>query len=236
MAKDMCKNLVPKTDIVSITQAQKETADALGRILKFGSISFSGLKDIRPSILRLNVGSTLGMGELLAISSLLDLCAKTKSFGRKLKREDEDEDFVPNPDDGPIEDYFVPIDSLDLRFQLLEPLTPLNTEIKRCILSEEEMSDDASSGLKQIRRSIQITNSRVHEQLNQIVNASSTKTMLRDNLITMRNGRYCLPIKQEYKTTFSGMVHDQSSTGSTVFMEPMAVVKLNNELRDLAIQ
>lgn len=217
LGKDRCSKLLPMDNLEDITHAQKETSDALSRILQKGSISFSGLKDIRGSIKRLEIGSTLGMGELLQISSVLDVTLRVKAFSRN----DSDE---------------VETDTLDMRFSLLEPLSPINNEIKRCIVSEEEMIDDASSTLKHIRRTIKNTNEKIREQLNSIVSSQTSKSMLRENIITMRNGRYCLPVRSEYKGQFQGMVHDQSSTGSTFFIEPMAVVKLNNELRELAVQ
>lgn len=217
LGKERCSKLLPMENLEDITHAQKETSDALTKILQKGSISFSGLKDIRGSIKRLEIGSTLGMGELLQISSVLDVALRVKAFSRNETDETDS-------------------DSLDMRFSLLEPLSPINNEIKRCIVSEEEMSDDASSTLKHIRRTIKNTNEKIREQLNSIVSSQTTKSMLRENIITMRNGRYCLPVRSEYKGQFSGMVHDQSSTGSTFFIEPMAVVKLNNDLRELASQ
>lgn len=217
LGKERCSKLLPMDNLEDITHAQKETSDALTRILQKGSISFSGLKDIRGSIKRLEIGSTLGMGELLQISSVLDVALRVKAFSRN-----ENDETAS--------------DSLDMRFSLLEPLSPINNEIKRCIVSEEEMSDDASSTLKHIRRTIKNTNEKIREQLNSIVSSQTTKSMLRENIITMRNGRYCLPVRSEYKGQFQGMVHDQSSTGSTFFIEPMAVVKLNNDLRELASQ
>lgn len=217
LGKERCSKLLPLNNLEDITNAQKETSDALTRILQKGSISFSGLKDIRGAIKRLEIGSTLGMGELLQISSVLDVALRVKSFSRN----ESDE---------------ISSDTLDMRFSLLEPLSPINNEIKRCIVSEEEMSDEASSTLKHIRRTIKNTNEKIREQLNSIVSSQTTKSMLRENIITMRNGRYCLPVRSEYKGQFQGMVHDQSSTGSTFFIEPMAVVKLNNDLRELASQ
>lgn len=217
LGKECCKKLLPCDNLTDIKTAQQETSDALSRILSKGSISFSGTKDIRPAVMRLNVGSTLSIEELLSISSLLNVTLRVKTYGRTENEEAK-------------------ADSLEERFSLLEPLTILNNEIKRCIISEEEISDDASSELKSIRRSIRITNDKVHEQLSQTMNSSSTRTMMQDNLVTMRNGRYCLPIKAEYKSSFPGMIHDQSSTGSTLFIEPMSVVKLNNDLRELAIK
>ncbi|MBE5934303.1 MAG: endonuclease MutS2 [Lachnospiraceae bacterium] len=215
LGKGLSKTLLPMTDITSIKQAQKETSDALSRIYKKGSIPMTGIKDITPSLLRLDVGSTLGMGELLSISHLLTACARAKSYARH----DTDE---------------YERDSLDDRFDTLMPLTNTNEEIMRCILSEDTMSDDASSTLKNIRKQIQITNNKIREHLNTIINSSDSRTMLQDNIITMRNNRYCIPVKQEHKSSFKGMIHDQSATGSTVFIEPAAVVKYNNELAELA--
>ena len=194
---------------------QTETTDAATRVRQKGSISFGGLKDIRDSLKRLEVGSSLSIMELLSISSLLTISAKAKAYGRHEESE-------------------LPVDSLEELFCSLEPLTPVNAEIKRCIISEEEVSDDASPGLRHVRRSMKVINDRVHTQLNAILNSS--RTYLQDPVITMRDGRYCLPVKAEHKNQVSGMVHDQSSTGSTLFIEPMAIIKLNNELRELEIQ
>lgn len=215
LGKGLVRTLKPMTDVNDIKIAQQETADALSRIYKKGSIPMSGIKDITPSLLRLEVGSTLGMGELLNISSLLTACARAKSYARH----DTDE---------------YERDSLDDRFDLLMPLTNTNSEIQRCIINEETMSDDASPTLKNIRRQIQNTNGKIREHLNGLINSSDAKTMLQENIITMRNNRYCIPVKQEYKGQFKGMVHDQSATGSTLFIEPAAVVKYNNELAELA--
>lgn len=222
LGKELCRSLLPMDSLAEIERAQRETSDALSRLLQKGSLSFSGIKDIRPSLMRLEVGSSLNAIELLQISSLLNAALRVKAYGRNEKNDGSQEDDK--------------IDSLTQRFQSLEPLTPLNNEIKRCILSEEDISDDASPALRHIRRTIKNTNNKIHDQLNSIASSSSTQTMLQENLITMRNGRYCLPVKSEYKNHFSGMVHDQSSSGSTLFMEPMAIVKLNNELRELAVK
>ncbi|MDR2022746.1 MAG: endonuclease MutS2 [Hungatella sp.] len=213
--KELCRNLVPSTDFHEIVRAQSETTDAATRVRQKGGISFGGIKDIRPSIKRLDVGSSLGIVEILSISSLLTASARVKAYGRH-------------------EDSELPEDSLEESFRMLEPLTPVNTEIKRCILSEEEVSDDASPGLHHVRRSMRSINDKIHTQLNSILN--SNRTYLQDAVITMRDGRYCLPVKSEHKSQVPGMVHDQSSTGSTLFIEPMAIVKLNNDLRALEIQ
>lgn len=208
--------LVPMTGLEAITQAQTETADALGYLFRKGSTSFGGNKDLGMCIKSLEIGSTLSIPELLRIAAFLENVNRIKSYGRK-ERED------------------TPADSLDVYFETLEPLTPLANEIRRCILSEEEIADDASPALKRIRRSMAITNDRIHSQLASMINGSC-RTYLQDAVITMRDNRYCIPVKSEYKSQVQGMVHDQSSTGSTFFIEPAAVVNLNNELRELEIK
>lgn len=214
--KKMASSLTPMTDLEHITKAQTETADALGHLFRKGSTSFGGNKDLGFCIKSLEVGSVLSIAELLRIASFLENTARIKAYGRK-DRED------------------APADSLDHYFEELEPLTPLSNEIRRCILSEEEIADDASPALKQIRRRMAITNDRIHSQLASMINGSS-RTYLQDAVVTMRNNRYCIPVKSEYKGQVPGMVHDQSSTGSTFFIEPAAVVSLNNELRELEIK
>lgn len=213
--KRLCRELLPSCDYQEIVQNQQETSDAVTRVRQKGSISFGGVRDITDSLKRLEIGSSLNILELLAISSVLTVSARAKAYGRREESE-------------------LPDDSLDEMFRLLEPLTPVNTEIKRCILSEDEVNDDASPGLRQVRRQMKIINDRIHTQLNSVLNSS--RTYLQDAVITMRDGRYCLPVKAEHKSQVPGMVHDQSATGSTVFIEPMAVIRLNNELRELEIQ
>lgn len=212
LGKDSAKRLRPLSDQNEITALQAETTHALTRIFHHGPLSFHGLTDIRPGLVPLSKGGTLGTGELLRIGALLDVAE------RAVKYEDKDEET----------------DFLSGRFSGLQTFPEILREIRRCILSEEEISDDASSELRRIRRTIKNTNDKVREQLNATVNSSSE--MLRDNLVTLRNGRYCLPVKQEYKSSFQGMIHDQSATGSTFFIEPMAIVKLNNELAELAMK
>ena len=216
LGKELCKNLVPSSDIEEIRTMQHETSLALARIYQKGSLSFSGVRDIRGSLKRLEVGSILSTQELLHISKMLDVCSRAKSYDRKDNDETEP-------------------DALDVMFQALQPLAPLAGEIRRCILSEDEISDDASPALKSIRRSIGQMNDKVHAQLTSMVNGSA-RTYLQDAVITMRNGRYCLPVKAEYRGQVQGMIHDQSSTGSTLFIEPMAVLKLNNELHELELR
>ncbi len=208
--------LEPMTDLEAIEKAQTETADALGYLFRKGSTSFGGNKDLGMCIRSLEIGSTLSIAELLWIAAFLENVNRIKSYGRK-ERED------------------TPADSLDEYFESLEPLTPLSNEIRRCILSEEEIADDASPALKKIRRSMAIANDRIHSQLASMI-SGSCRTYLQDAVVTMRNNRYCIPVKSEYKGQVQGMVHDQSSTGSTFFIEPAAVVNLNNELRELEIK
>ena len=216
LAKEMCRNLQPSTDLYEIQALQKETSDALSRIYQKGAVSFRGVRDIRGSIKRLEIGAIIGINELLSICSLLDVCSKVKAYSRN----DRDPDFE---------------DSLEAMFQALQPLTPVSSEIRRCIASEEELNDDASPALFKIRRSMRQINDKVHAQLQTMVNGSA-RTYLQDAVVTMRNGRYCIPVKAEHRGQIPGMIHDQSSTGSTLFVEPMAFIKLNNDLRELELK
>ena len=214
--KKLCRELVPFTDLSAIRTAQRETKDALARLFRIGSTSFGSNRDLGFSIRSLEIGSSLSMSELLKLASFLDNVSRIKTYGKK-----EREDF--------------PNDSLDAYFEGLTPMTQLANEINRCILSEEEMADDASPRLKSIRRSKLSTNEKIHSQLTSMVNGAY-RTFLQDAVITMRDNRYCIPVKAEYKSQVSGMVHDQSSTGSTFFIEPAAVVNLNNQLKELDLQ
>jgi len=216
MGKQLCKNLEPSTDLEEIRLMQLQTKDALTRLFQKGSVSFGNVKDVRGSLKRLEIGSSLGIQEILAICALLENTSRVKAYSRKERND-------------------LPVDSLDGMFDVLSPLTPLSAEIRRCIISEDEFSDDASPALRQIRRNMKITNDRIHTQLASLVNGGA-RTYLQDSVITMRNGRYCIPVKAEYKGQVPGMIHDQSSTGSTLFIEPMSVVKLNNDIRELELQ
>ena len=211
--KKRCLELVPMTDKQLITDAQAQTADALSRIYRKGNISFGGLKDPGFQMKRLEIGGCLNAAELLSICTLLEITRRAKAYSRE------------NHDD-------LPADSLDVLFAGLEPLTPLLEEIRRCILAEDEISDDASPALHSVRRTIRNINDKIHGAMNNLLNSSTTRSYLQDAVITMRNGRYCLPVKAEYKGQVPGMIHDQSSTGSTLFIEPMSVVKLNNDLKE----
>jgi len=214
--KKLCEELVPSVDLEEIRQAQSETKDALSRLFKVGSTSFGSNSDLGFSIRSLEIGSTLSTSELLKIAKLLDNVSRIKTYGKK-DRED------------------TPDDSLDTYFEQLTPLTQLANEINRCILSEEEIADDASPKLKSIRRNQQLTNEKIHNQLNSML-TGSYRNYLQDAVITMRNNRYCIPVKSEYKGQVNGMVHDQSATGSTFFIEPAAVVSLNNQLKELELE
>lgn len=216
MGRELCRRLLPSANIEEIRLMQVQTRDALTRLFQKGSVSFGGVKDVRSSLKRLEIGSALGIQEILSICALLENTSRVKAYSRNDRSD-------------------APSDSLDTMFQQLSPLTPLSAEIRRCILSEDEISDDASPALRQIRRNMKITNDRIHTQLSGLVSGSA-RTYLQDTVITMRNGRYCIPVKAEYKGQVPGMIHDQSSTGSTLFIEPMAVVKLNNDMRELELQ
>ena len=214
--KRLCEELLPMVDVEEIRRAQTETKDALTRLFQKGSTSFGGNYDIGFSLRTLEIGSTLSMTELLRVAKLLDNVNRIKTYGRR-ERED------------------APADSLEEYFEFLTPLTQVANEINRCILSEDEVADDASPKLKSIRRNMVLTNEKIHSQLNSMVNGSH-RTYLQDAVITMRNNRYCIPVKAEYKGQVHGMIHDQSSTGSTFFIEPAAVVSLNNQLRELELE
>ena len=215
--KERCLSLLPSTSLSEITNAQQQTKDAMNRSLKKGRLDCSGIKPLSSAIRRVEIGGTMNIEELLGLCKLLETARRVKAYGRK-ERED------------------IPSDSLSELFDGLEPLSPLCDEICRCIISVDEISDDASSNLKSIRRSIRSTGDRIHAQLNQMLNNQNVRNCLQDFVITMRNGRYCLPVKAEAKSQITGMVHDQSSSGSTLFIEPMAVVNLNNELKELSIK
>ena len=213
--KALCRELRPITELDQIRFMQSQTSDALSRLFKKGSLSFRGVRDIGSSIKRLEVGSSLNAPELLTIAALVENAGQVKNYGRNEKAESGG-------------------DSLTVMFDQLSPLSLLSSEIRRCILSEDEISDDASPGLRSVRRNIKVTNDRIHTQLTAIVSGSA-RSYLQDQVITTRGGRYCIPVKAEYKAQVPGMIHDQSSTGQTLFIEPMAIVRLNNDLRELEL-
>ncbi len=211
-----CMALLPSSDINQIESMQQQTSDALQRLFQKGSVSFVHVKDIQSSLKRLDYGSTLNPSELLTICELLENAGQVKSYGRPARQDQ-------------------PADCLSGMFQALEPLPSLTAQIRRCILSEEEISDDASPGLRRVRHSMKSLNDKIHAQLTSMLNGS-TRTYLQDAVITMRDDRYCIPVKTEYKGQVPGMIHDQSASGSTLYIEPMSVVKLNNDMRQLMLQ
>lgn len=210
----LCRELQPMMDMDEINSALKQTSDAVSRIFRHGSISFAGLKDIRPLTKALEVGSALGMSELLDICSLLKVAAGARRYGVS-----EDE----------------AVDSLSGMFNVIYDIADVRREIERCILSEDEIADDASAELKNIRRQMRICTERIRTELNSMLNGSD-RTYLQEAVITTRGGRYCIPVKAEYKSQVPGMVHDQSKAGSTFFIEPMSVVRLNNEIREYEVK
>lgn len=214
IGKSRCRKLRPSSKYEEIVRWQEETRDALTRIYKKGNLSFSGLTDVRPSLKRVEIGASLTTGELLAIARILEIANHASQYSKP-----------ENPNEMP--------DSLTYRFEELAPLTPLCMEIKRCIIDIDEISDDASPALKDIRRTMKQTNAKIHNQLTAIVSSNENRTHLQDSIITMRNGRYCVPVKAEHRSQVPGMIHDQSSSGSTLFVEPMAIVNLNNQLKEL---
>ena len=214
--KRLCREMRPSACLEEIRQWQTQTGDALNRLFKTGSTSFGSNSDLGFTIKSLEIGGTLSILELMKLAAMLDNVSRIKTYGKK-DRED------------------TPDDSLTELFEQLTPLTHVANEIGRCILSEEEIADDASPRLKSIRRSMIQTNEKVRSQLNSML-TGSYRTYLQDAVITMRDNRYCIPIKAEYKGQVNGMIHDQSATGSTYFIEPAAVVELNNRLRELELE
>ncbi len=217
MGKDLCRKLKPMTDLRKINQAQQETSAALTRLFKYGNLPFYGIWDIGPSIRRLEVNSPLTAGELLHICSLLENAKRIRAYAK-------------GPHEESMEDCLAPL------FEAIDPLPSLAGEIRRCIVSEEEVADDASPALRQIRRKMKSAADKIHSQLTAMLNNSATRTYLQDAVITIRNDRYCLPVKSEYRSSVPGMIHDQSGSGSTLFIEPMSVVRLNNDIRQLQLE
>ena len=214
MAKEMAHHLQPSVSMSEIVLRQQETSEAVSMVLRKGSPSFGGFREIRPQLKRAEMGGTLSIPELMHIGEFLYVCRKAKNYA---KNENKAETY----------------ERLDEYFELLTLIPNLENEITRCIVSETEIADDASSGLKSVRKEIKISNDRVKDHLNGVISSSAYRNMLQDFVITIRNDRYCVPVKSEYRSVFPGMVHDQSNTGSTVFMEPLSVVQLNNKIKEL---
>ena len=216
MAKKRCERLTPYRDIEKIRTLQEETRDASLRLSKYGNVSFSGLTDVGASFKLLEIGSPLSASELLGIASLLETAKNVKAYGYS-KTDEED----------------ITKDSLVRLFDELIPLEDVSSEIRKCIISADEIADDASRKLKEIRKNIEISYNRVRQKLDKIIHSEANRDMLQDSIITTRNGRYCIPVKASYRAKFPGMIHDQSQTGSTVFIEPLEIVNLNNDIREL---
>lgn len=214
MGKEKCDELVPMHDIDAITREQKETTEAVNMSLKKGRLPLGGIKDIRTQLGRAEAGGVLGIEELMAVGDFLYVCRKVKNYAKQENKAD----VFPV-----LEDYF----------EIVKTITNLEKEISRCIVNEQEISDDASSGLRTVRREIRNANGSIRDKLNTIIYSAAYKNMLQDAVITIRNDRYCVPVRSEYQSSFPGMVHDRSNTGSTVFMEPTAVIQLNNKIKEL---
>ena len=214
IGKEKCDELVPMHDIDAITREQKETTEAVNMSLKKGRLPLGGIKDIRTQLGRAEAGGVLGIEELMAVGDFLYVCRKVKNYAKQENKAD----VFPV-----LEDYF----------EIVKTITNLEKEISRCIVNEQEISDDASSGLRTVRREIRNANGSIRDKLNTIIYSAAYKNMLQDAVITIRNDRYCVPVRSEYQSSFPGMVHDRSNTGSTVFMEPTAVIQLNNKIKEL---
>ncbi|MCR4838529.1 MAG: endonuclease MutS2 [Eubacterium sp.] len=215
-AKKRCLRLVPRKDLTEIVQLQAETRDASRRWEEYGSVGFSGVRELAEQLRLLEMGSPLNQRELLDVASVLETADQVQAYGARREAQEPD--------------------TLTDRFASLLPVRDVSTEIRRCILSEEDMADDASLNLKKIRKEILTCGSQLHQQLEKIVKREADKGTLMDALITMRGGRYCIPVKAEYRAKFPGMIHDQSQTGSTVFIEPMEIVNLNNRIKELEVE
>ena len=214
MGKEKAASLEPSVVISDIVNWQKETTEAVSMAMRKGSLSLGGLREIRPQLKRAGMGGTLSIEELMNIGEFLYVCRKAKNYS---KNENKAESY----------------EILDGLFMLIELLPKVENEITRCIVSENEIADDASTGLRNVRKEIRVSNDKIRDQLNSIINSSAYRNMLQDFVITIRNDRYCVPVKAEYRSSFPGMIHDQSNTGSTIFIEPMSVVQLNNKIKEL---
>ena len=216
-AKENCLALAPVSDMAELARLQETTKDALSRLYKKSEIGFSGVRNVNASLKHLEIGGTLNAAELLDVWFLLEAAKRVRTYSRPERGEEK-------------------TDSLTPLFSQIEPLKPLHDEITRCIISADEIADDASPALYKLRKSIRGMNNRIHTQLTNMMNNTTTRSCLQDAVVTMRDGRYCLPVRADAKAGVPGMVHDQSSSGSTLFIEPMAVVNLNNELRELFLK
>ena len=214
MGKEKCAELVPLSDLNEIVREQKETTEAVNMSMKKGRLPLGGIKDIRPNLDRALAGGILAIEELMAVGDFLYVCRKVKNYSKQENKADA-----------------FPV--LEGYFEMVKTVTNVEKEISRCIVNEQEISDDASSALRAVRREIRNANGSIRDKLNTIIYSAAYKTMLQESVITIKNDRYCVPVRAEYQGSFPGMVHDRSNTGSTVFMEPTAVIQLNNKIREL---
>ncbi|WP_058486441.1 endonuclease MutS2 [Defluviitalea phaphyphila] len=217
MAKEIIMNLKPSSNYNKIIKMQKETSDAVSMILRKGSIPLGGFKDVRNALKRVKIGGILSATELLYIADLLRVCRKVKNYYKDERKQESYE-------------------TLNSLFEEITPLPTIENEISRCIISEEEIADEASTTLYNIRREIKLVNEKIKEQLQKIIHSHANQSMLQEAVITIRGDRYCVPVKQEYRSQFPGIIHDQSSTGATLFIEPISVVNINNSLRELQVK
>ena len=219
LGRELAIQLKPKTDINEVEISQIETYEAVNIIIKRGRPPMGGIHDISHELKRAEIGSTLMPINLLNIADSLRAARRLISYFKQDKQ-DKDSKY----------------EILEQMILELNIYKDIEDTIFNAIISEEEISDNASSKLKNIRRQIEIKNASIRNKLNSIINSSTNKKYLQDSIITIRQDRFVVPVKLEYKSNFPGLVHDQSSSGATLFVEPMAVVQLNNDLKELRLQ
>lgn len=219
LGKELVEGLTPKKDIEEIEYLQRETEEAFNIILKKGNPPLFGINNVKNYVKRAEKGGMLIPKDFIKLSDSLRVVRALKTYLRDIK-----------------DDKSIKIEIIGDLIEELEPYKELEEEINRCIISEEELSDNASSKLSSIRRNMVVKNDSIKSRINSIVNSPKYEKYLQDNVVTMRDGRYVVPIKQENKRFFPGLIHDQSASGATVFIEPMAIVELNNELKELEIE
>ena len=212
----LADELTPLTSEKIIKEELRSTTEAVDLIVRKGPLPTGGLYDIREALLLAKKGGSLTMRQLLEVQNVLGISSEVVAFMH--------DDALPE------------LKYIGEMVDLIVEFTALEKEISRCILTEEEMADNASPKLKDIRRSIHQQNQAIKNKLSRIITSSSNKTYLQDAIVTMRDGRYVIPVKQEYRSFFPGMVHDQSKGGATLFIEPQGVVELNNKLRELEVE
>jgi len=220
LGKEIIENLVPSTDIAEVDEMLKETEDGVNYIIKRGNPPLGGIHDIRNSLKRAEIGAVLSQGELLRISDVLRLCRNLKAHAIENVRSKED-------------------DENNVVVNLINQLTinkPIEEKINRAIISEEEMSDEASPLLGNIRRQIRNKQEVIKDKLNNMIRSPHYLKYLQEPIVTIRAGRYVIPVKQEYRSEVPGLVHDSSASGATVYIEPMAVVEANNEIKQLQLK